>query len=113
MTELTEQPKPEPARDPAPSAEHPAQPATKAGRLALIVLAILLVAGGFSVVRRFTERGALAKETERLAVPTVGVTKPGIESWCCRRSSRPMLSPQSMLEPTDISCAGTVTWAAW
>ncbi len=90
MTELTEQPKPEPARDPAPSAEHPAQPATKAGRLALIVLAILLVAGGFSVVRRFTERGALAKETERLA-----------------------LSPQSMLEPTDISCAGTVTWAAW
>src|SRR5258707_11521079 len=80
MTELTEQPKPEPARDPAPSAEHPAQPATKAGRLALIVLAILLVAGGFSVVRRFTERGALAKETERLAVPTVGVTKPSAES---------------------------------
>ena len=79
MTELTEQPKPEPARDPAPNTEHPAQPATKAGRLALIVLAILLVAGGFSVVRRFTERGALAKETERLAVPTVGVTKPGIE----------------------------------
>ncbi len=78
MTELTEQPKPEPARDPAPNAEHPAQPATKAGRLALIVLAILLVAGGFSVVRRFTERGALAKETERLAVPTGGVTKPGI-----------------------------------
>jgi RND family efflux transporter MFP subunit len=80
MTELTEQRKPEPAKDDAaPTTEHPAQPATKAGRLALIVLAILLVAGGFSVVRRFTERGALAKETERLAMPTVGVTKPGIE----------------------------------
>ena len=79
MTELTEQRKPEPAKDAVPNAEKPAQPATKAGRLALIVLAILLVAGGFSVVRRFTERGALAKETERLAVPTVGVIKPGIE----------------------------------
>jgi RND family efflux transporter MFP subunit len=79
MTELTEQRKPEAAEDAAPNMEHQAQPATNAGRLALIVLAILLVAGGFSVVRRFTERGALAKETERLAVPTVGVTKPGIE----------------------------------
>jgi RND family efflux transporter MFP subunit len=79
MTELTEQRKPEPAKDAAPNTEHQAQPATKAARLALIVLAILLVAGGFSVVRRLTERGALAKETERLAVPTVGVTKPGIE----------------------------------
>jgi RND family efflux transporter MFP subunit len=79
MTELTEQRKPEPAKDAALNTEHQGQPATKAGRLALIVLAILLVAGGFSVVRRLTERGALAKETERLAVPTVGVTKPGIE----------------------------------
>jgi RND family efflux transporter MFP subunit len=31
------------------------------------------------LVRRLTERGALAKETERLAIPTVGVTKPSAE----------------------------------
>ena len=31
------------------------------------------------MARRLTERGALAKETERLAIPTVGVTKPGSE----------------------------------
>jgi len=38
-----------------------------------------MVAGAFALVRRFTERGALAKETERLAIPTVGVTKPSAE----------------------------------
>jgi RND family efflux transporter MFP subunit len=79
MTELTEQHKSEPAKDAAPNTEQQPQSATRAGRLALVVLAILLVAGAFTVVRRFTERGALAKETERLAVPTVGVTKPGVE----------------------------------
>jgi len=47
MTEITEQRKPEPAKDAAPNTEHPAEPATKAGRLALIVLAVLLVAGAF------------------------------------------------------------------
>ena len=45
----------------------------------MIVLTILIVAGAFALVRRFTERGALAKETERLAIPTVGVTKPSAE----------------------------------
>ncbi len=45
----------------------------------MIVLTILIVAGAFALVRRFTERGALAKETERLAIPTVGVIKPSAE----------------------------------
>ena len=78
MTQLTEQRSPEPAKSGTPARQ--TQPATKGGRLALIVLAILLLAGGFSVARRLTERGALAKETERLAIPTVGVTRPSTDS---------------------------------
>lgn len=78
MTELTEQHSPAPAKSSAPNSNQQQQP-PKSGRLALIVLVILLVAGGFAVARRLTERGALAKETERLAIPTVGVTKPGAE----------------------------------
>jgi RND family efflux transporter MFP subunit len=79
MTELTEQRTPAPAASGAPKLNQQQQPAPRGGRLALIVLAILLVAGGFAVARRLTERGALAKETERLAIPTVGVTRPSIE----------------------------------
>ena len=74
MTQLTEQHSPAPA-----SSSQPSQPAPRSARLALLVLAILLVAGGFAIARRITERGALAKETEKLAIPTVGVTKPGTE----------------------------------
>jgi RND family efflux transporter MFP subunit len=74
MTQLTEQHSPAPA-----SSSQPSQPAPKSARLALLVLAILLVAGGFAIARRLTERGALAKETEKLAVPTVGVTRPSTE----------------------------------
>ena len=79
MTQLTEQRSPEPATSGPPNEKHRTQPAKKSGLLALIVLAILLVAGGFAVVRRFTERGALAKETERLAIPTVSVIKASAE----------------------------------
>jgi RND family efflux transporter MFP subunit len=79
MTELTEQRTPAPAASGAPKLNQQLQPAPRGGRLALIVLAILLVAGGFAVARRLTERGALAKETERLAIPTVGVTRPSSE----------------------------------
>jgi RND family efflux transporter MFP subunit len=75
MTQLTEQRTPEPAG----TAPQP-QPPPRGGRLALIVLVFLLLAGGFSVARRLTERGALAKETERLAIPTVGVTTPSTDS---------------------------------
>ena len=79
MTQLTEQRNSEPATSSAPPAQHHAAPAKKSGLLAIIVLAILMVAGAFALVRRFTERGALAKETERLAIPTVGVIKPSAE----------------------------------
>jgi membrane fusion protein, multidrug efflux system len=80
MTQLTEHRSSTPATSGNSGATHPTPPAAKSGRFALIALTILLVAGGFAVVRRFTERGALAKETERLAIPTVGVTKPKAES---------------------------------
>jgi multidrug efflux system membrane fusion protein len=74
MTQGTEQEK-RVAPDGAAEAPKP----THSVRLALVVLLVLLVAGGFSVARRFTERRALAKETEKLAVPTVAVTRPGAE----------------------------------
>ncbi|HSM85162.1 MAG TPA: efflux RND transporter periplasmic adaptor subunit [Candidatus Limnocylindrales bacterium] len=48
-------------------------------RLVLITLLVLAAAGGFSVARRFTERHALARETEKLAVPVVSVVRPASE----------------------------------
>lgn len=79
MTQITEQQKPELKNADAPERKDQTPPARKSGLLALAVLTILMVAGAFALVRRVTERGALAKETERLAVPTVGVIKPATE----------------------------------
>lgn len=79
MAEITEQRKPEPANAGVPQRTDQTPPARKSGLVALIVLTILMVAGAFALVRRITERGALAKETERLAIPTVGVIKPVTE----------------------------------
>jgi RND family efflux transporter MFP subunit len=79
MAQLMEQRNSEPAGNIPQPPKHQAQPAKKSGLFAIIVVAILMVAGGFALVRRFTERGALAKETERLAVPTVSVSKPSAE----------------------------------
>src|SRR3954454_5997850 len=80
MTQLMEPQTPEHTESSTANKVHPAPPpAKKSGLLAIIVLAILMVAGAFALVRRFTERGALAKETERLAVPTVSVSKPSAE----------------------------------
>jgi RND family efflux transporter MFP subunit len=77
--QITEQRSPEPATAGAPQRTDQTPPARKSGLLAIIVLIILMVAGAFALVRRVTERGALAKETERLAIPTVGVIKPATE----------------------------------
>lgn len=79
MTQTTEPRRPEPATTGAPQRMDQTPPARKSGLLAIIVLIILMVAGAFALVRRVTERGALAKETERLAIPTVGVIKPATE----------------------------------
>jgi RND family efflux transporter MFP subunit len=78
MTQLIEQQSPGHTAD-APNKVQQTPPAKKSGLLAIIVLAILMVAGAFALVRRITERGALAKETERLAIPTVSVSKPSAE----------------------------------
>jgi RND family efflux transporter MFP subunit len=48
-------------------------------RALAVALLMLLVAGGFSVARRFSEHRALVAETERLAVPAVSVIKPSAE----------------------------------
>ena len=45
----------------------------------MVALLVLLVGGGFSVARRFSEHKALVKETEKLAVPTVAVINPSTE----------------------------------
>ena len=74
-----EQQTPAPANTGAQHSNAQKQPAPRSGRLALIVAAVLIVAGGFTIARRLTERSALAKETEKLAVPTVSVTNPGTE----------------------------------
>jgi RND family efflux transporter MFP subunit len=79
MTQLMEQRTPEHTESSTANKVHPAPPAKKSGLLAIIVLTILMIAGAFALVRRLTERGALAKETERLAVPTVSVSKPSAE----------------------------------
>jgi RND family efflux transporter MFP subunit len=78
MTQLMEQQSPGRTAD-APNKVDQTPPAKKSGLLAMIVLAILMVAGAFALVRRITERGALAKETERLAIPTVSVSRPSAE----------------------------------
>ena len=58
----------------------PATPAPHRLRLVVLGLLLLVIAGGFSVARRFTDRQVLARETEKLAVPTVAVVKPATES---------------------------------
>jgi RND family efflux transporter MFP subunit len=52
---------------------------SNSSRVVAILLFVLMVAGGLSVARRFSERRALAKETERLAIPTVSVIHPVLE----------------------------------
>lgn len=74
MTQLTQQQPASESRTPRGSSA-----SNHSGRLAVIALVVLLAAGGFSIARRFTERQALAKETEKLAIPTVAVTRPTAE----------------------------------
>jgi RND family efflux transporter MFP subunit len=48
----------------------------KAGLLVGIVILALLIAGAITIVSKFSEKNALAAETEKLAIPTVSVTHP-------------------------------------
>jgi len=78
MTQLTEQ---QPSHTPAGtgSAAPPARAHSTQARAAMIALVVLLVGGGFSVARRFSDHKTLVQETEKLAVPTVTVIKPAAE----------------------------------
>ena len=50
--------------------------ANRAGWLVGVVIAVLLLAGAVTIAGKFSERKALAAETERLATPSVSVTHP-------------------------------------
>ena len=78
MTQLTQKQPVEgsPAR---PAAPPPPSGKSAGSRLLVLVLIVLLVGGAMAIVRRLSEKKALAKETERLAVPTVSVLKPATE----------------------------------
>jgi membrane fusion protein, multidrug efflux system len=77
MTQLTQQ------RPPATETQSPANlrssGPSQSARAAAIALLVLIVAGGFSVARRFSEHRVLVQETEKLAVPAVAVVQPGAE----------------------------------
>lgn len=49
-------------------------------RAALLALLLLLIAGGFAVARRLSEKKSVAQETQQLAVPNVSVIKPSQEA---------------------------------
>ncbi len=74
MTQITQQHAPETTVNNAQKSVR-----TRSARLAFLVILVLVIAGAFALMRRLTERHALAKETESLAVPTVSVMKPGVE----------------------------------
>jgi membrane fusion protein, multidrug efflux system len=77
MTPLTEQQTTEREQPASGSLTTPRR--TQATRAVSLALLVLLAAGGFSVARRFSEKKALATETEKLAVPVVSVINPGAE----------------------------------
>src|ERR1700728_1490172 len=59
-----------------PPPELPPAPARKALTIVGVLLAVLLIAGAFTMFSRMSHERALAKETERETVPTVAVTNP-------------------------------------
>ena len=75
MTQLAQQEPP--AVQQRSSTSPPARPHRL--RILVIVLVVLAAGGALSIARRVSERKALAAETEKLAVPTVSVTKPSTE----------------------------------
>jgi len=75
MTQLMEQ---EPPMIESPRTS-PRQPKSHALRVVVVLLLVLVLAGALALGRRFSERRALAAETEKLAVTTVAVIKPSAE----------------------------------
>ena len=76
--------------------EVPAAPPRKAMVLVGLVLLVLLVAGLFTLLGRLSHESALAKETEREAVPTVAVVHPVAET-----PDEDLVLPGSLLAYTE------------
>jgi RND family efflux transporter MFP subunit len=76
MTQLIQQKPPETETPPTPAVVRPSHGA----RVVAITLLVLVVAGGFSVARRFSDQKALVQETDKLSVITVAVIQPKTES---------------------------------
>ncbi|HEY6350181.1 MAG TPA: efflux RND transporter periplasmic adaptor subunit [Candidatus Angelobacter sp.] len=55
------------------------RPKSHALRIVVALALLLLLAGGLAIGRRFSERKALAAETEKLALTTVAVVRPSAE----------------------------------
>ncbi len=75
MTQLIQQETP-------PSTSAPATanaPNPNRARLAIMAILLLVVAGGFSLAKRYSDKKVLARETEKLAIPSVSVVKPSTE----------------------------------
>jgi RND family efflux transporter MFP subunit len=70
MAQLTQQEAP-----PNTAAATPAANPNRA-RAAWLAILLLVVAGGFSLAKRYSDRRVLARETEKLAIPSVSVVKP-------------------------------------
>ena len=72
-------------RGPVPVEHHnetlqqPGRASRKAGLLIAVVILVLLLAGAVTIAGKFSEKKALAAETERLAVPSVSVVHPTLE----------------------------------
>src|SRR5262249_26528161 len=76
MTQIAEY---KPQQTESGSSEGPPRGQSHRTRALAIALLMLLVAGGFSVARRFSEHRALISETEKLAVASVSGIHPSAE----------------------------------
>jgi len=64
----------------SPDRERPRPKASRIFTILFLVVVILVILGAFTLVQRRSQYQALAKETETLAIPTVAVFHPSIES---------------------------------
>lgn len=79
---MTEEPKATPPERTEPVAEgasHDSPRKSTFAPVAALLLLALVIAGGYVVAHRFSDRKALAAETETLAEPTVAVIAPALE----------------------------------
>jgi len=64
----------------SPDRERPTRKGSRIFTILFLVVVILVILGAFTLVQRRSQYQALAKETETLAIPTVAVFHPSVES---------------------------------